>query len=106
MSRFVIAAFRPKAGMQQQLLAVAAKHWDVLRAWNLVTDRPRYAMQAADGTVLEVFEWSSAEAIEQAHHSPAVLALWKEFEAVCDYVPLAALAESQQPFSEFEALRL
>lgn len=104
MSRFVIAAFRPKAGMQPQLLAVVAKHWDVLRAQDLVTDRPRYAMQAADGTVLEVFEWRSAEAIERAHHSPVVLALWAEFEAVCDYVPLAALAEAGQPFSEFQPI--
>ena len=62
------------------------------------------SMQAADGTVLEVFEWRSPEAIEQAHHNPAVLALWAEFEAVCDYVPVAGVSESQQPFSEFQAL--
>lgn len=106
MGRFVIAAFRPKAGMQAQLRAVVRKHWDVLKDRGLVTDRPRYAMQAGDGTVLEVFEWRSAEAVEQAHHDPAVRALWAEFDAVCDYVPLAVLAEAQHPFSEFEPLPL
>ncbi len=66
MSRCVIAAFKPKPGMQHALLAVVEKHWRVLQAQGLVTDRPRYAMQAGDGTIVEVFEWRSAEAIEQA----------------------------------------
>lgn len=104
MSRFVIAAFKPKPGMQDSLLAVVEKHWRVLQAQGLVTDRPRYAMQAADGTIVEVFEWRSAEAVEQAHRNPAVLALWAEFEAACEYVPVSALAEAQHPFSEFQAL--
>ena len=60
-------------------------------------------MHAADGTVLEVFEWRSAEAIAQAHKSPAVQALWGEFASVCDYVPLASLAEAQQMFAEFNS---
>ncbi len=104
MSRFVIAAFKPKPGMQHALLAVVEKHWRVLQAQGLVTDRPRYAMQAGDGTIVEVFEWRSAEAVEQAHRNPAVLALWAEFETACEYVPVSALAEAQHPFSEFQAL--
>ena len=106
MGRFVIAAFKPKPAMQPQLLVVVEKHWRILHAQGLVTDRPRHAMQSADGTVIEVFEWRSPEAIEQAHHDPAVLALWAEFESVCDYVPISAVSESQQPFSEFQALPL
>jgi len=104
--RVVIAAFKPKPGQQAALHAVVAKHWRILQAEGLVTERPRSVMQAADGTVLEVFEWRSTEAIEQAHKNPAVLALWAEFEEACDYVPLAGLAEATHPFSEFEALAL
>jgi len=106
MGRFVIAAFKPRPGKQGELGTVVEKHWHVLRAGNLVTERPRYAMQAADGTIIEVFEWSSAEAIERAHHAPAVLALWAEFEAVCEYVPLSSLDEAKHPFSEFKPLPL
>jgi hypothetical protein len=106
MGRFVIAAFKPKTGKQEQLLAVVARHWGVLREQGLVTDRPRYAMQSSDGTVLEIFEWRSSEAIEIAHHNPAVQAMWAEFEAVCEYAPLNALSEALHPFSEFEALPL
>ncbi len=106
MGRFVIAAFKPKPGQQAQLMAVVEKHWRVLHAENLVTDSPRYAMQAEDGTVIEVFEWRSAEAIEQAHRNAAVLALWAEFDAACEYAPLAGLAEAQHPFAEFKSLGL
>ncbi len=104
MGRFVIAAFKPKPGMQRQLAAAVEKHWHVLQAEGLVTDRPRYAMQADDGTVVEVFEWRSPQAIEQAHHNPAVLALWTQFDAACEYVPLASLPEALHPFSEFKPL--
>jgi hypothetical protein len=41
MGRFVVAAFKPKTGRQEQLLAVFEKHWRVLQAQRLVTERPR-----------------------------------------------------------------
>jgi len=104
MGRFVIAAFKPKPGMQEQLAAAVEKHWRVLRTEDLVTDRPRYAMQSSDGTIVEIFEWRSPEAIERAHRTPAILALWAEFEAACEYIPLASLAEARHPFSEFDPL--
>lgn len=106
MGRFVIAAFRPKPGMQAQLLAVVAKHWQVLRAEDLVTDKPSHVMRATDGMIVEVFEWASAEAIERGHGNIAVQALWEEFAAVCDYVPVASLTECQHMFSEFDAVSL
>lgn len=101
MPRVVIAAFKPKVDKRDELLAIVEKHQRILSDQGLVTDRPRYVMEAADGTVLEVFEWKSPEAIEQAHHNPVVLALWQEFEAACEYVPLTSLDESRHPFSEF-----
>jgi hypothetical protein len=106
MGRFVIVAYKPKSGKAAELDAVVAKHLQVLAAERLVTDSPAYVMRSGDGTVVEVFEWRSAEAIARAHSTPSVLALWDEFAAVCDYVPLAALAESQQMFAEFESVVL
>jgi hypothetical protein len=82
------------------------KHLQVLHAEGLVTDRPAYVMRATDGTIREVFEWRSAEAIHQAHTNPAVQALWEEFGAACDYTTLANLAEAHQMFAEFEAVAL
>jgi hypothetical protein len=78
----------------------------VLRTEQLVTDKPAHVMRAGDGTIVEVFEWRSAESVQRAHSNPAVQALWAEFGATCDYTPLARLAESQQMFAEFDSVPL
>ena len=106
MGRTVIVAYRPKAGREGELMAAVRKHLAVLRRENLATDRPSQVMRAADGTVVEVFEWQSTEAIARAHANPEVQALWREFDEACDFVPLAALAEANQPFAEFDSLTL
>ena len=49
----------------------------------LVTDRPPYAMRAADGTIVEVFEWKSEEAIAGAHGNPQVQAMWGRYAEAC-----------------------
>jgi quinol monooxygenase YgiN len=102
-NHYCFVAFKPKPDKQEELAAVVAKHIHVLRSQNLVTDKAAYVMRAANGTVIEVFEWRSAEAIAEAHSNPAVQALWGEFAKVCDYVPLASLDEAGQMFAEFDA---
>jgi hypothetical protein len=104
--RFTIVAYTPKAGKEQQLVAAVRKHLSVLRAEQLVTDRPGYVMRAGNGTIVEVFEWRSAEAIKQAHTNPSVQSLWAEFGAACEYTPLDKLKESHDMFAEFDAVSL
>lgn len=106
MGRFVIVAYTPKAGMEKELLIAVGKHIKILRTEQLATDRPAYVMRAGDGSIVEVFEWRSAEAINQAHSNSAVQALWEEFGAVCEYTPLMNLTETHQLFSEFDAIEL
>jgi hypothetical protein len=104
MGRFVIVAYAPKPGREDALLAAVEKHLDVLAAEGLVTTRPASVMRAADGTVVEVFEWRSAKAIREAHENPAVQALWAEFEGACEYRPLSELPEARALFAEFDAV--
>ena len=106
MGRFVIVAYTPKPGKDQQLLAAVRKHLEVLQTQHLVTEKPAYVMRAGDGTIVEVFEWRSAKAVQEAHGNPAVQALWAEFGAACDYTPLSKLPEAQQMFAEFDAVQL
>ena len=75
MGRFVIVAYTPKPGKEEQLLAVVKKHLDVLAAENLITDRPGYVMRAVDVSIVEVFEWRSAAAIAQAHTNDEWIAI-------------------------------
>jgi len=106
MGRFVIVAYKPKPGCGPALLAAVSKHLQVLSAEGLVTPRPAHVMRGGDGTIVEVFEWTSQDAIARAHSNPAVGALWAEFAAACDYVPLSSLTESHNMFAEFESVDL
>lgn len=62
-------------------------------------------MRARDGTVLEIFEWRSQQAIDDAHGNPEVQNMWKRFQACCEYVPLAELSEAQELFAGFAPVR-
>lgn len=100
----VIVAYRPKAGHEEELLAVVRSRVPALRKEGLVTDRTPSIMRARDGTIIEVSEWKSREAIDEAHRNPNVLALWQKFFAVCDCVPLNTVAETAEMFAGFYAI--
>lgn len=104
MGKIAIACYRPKPGMNDRLIQLTREHVPRLRARGLATDRAPIAMVAADGTVIEVFEWVSDAAIASAHQDPEVQRMWQEYAQVCDYVTLDSLAEAQQMFAGFTAI--
>lgn len=104
MGRIVIVAYKPKPGKAEALKELTKTHVERLKMEGLVTDRAPVIMETADGTLIEVFEWLSAEAITQAHSHPAVHQMWAEYAAVCDYVPLDTLKEASNMFAEFNAV--
>jgi hypothetical protein len=77
-----------------------------LHSLGLATDRAPITMAAADGTILEVFEWASADAIQAAHKHPTVLKMWEAYGAVCDYVPLSQVPEASEMFSNFTPIEV
>ena len=104
MGSIAVACYRPRPGCEAALAELVRNHMPPLRAEGLVTERAPIAMCTADGTIVEIFEWVSREAIEGAHKNPVVLDLWKQFEAVCWYETPSNLAEFQNMFSHFEPL--
>lgn len=102
----VIAAYRPKEGKAAEVNALLKKHVPTLRRLELLTDRPELVLQAKNGTILEIFEWRSAEAAHQAHEHPAVAAVWEALGAVADFKTLGTLEEAGKPFAHFTPLEL
>jgi len=100
----VIVAYRPKPGKENELVDLVRSRVPTLRKGNLVTDRVPIIMRARDGTIIEVSEWKSQEAIDAAHKNPNVLAMWNKFFAICDCVPLNMLAEATEMFAAFEPI--
>jgi quinol monooxygenase YgiN len=99
-----IVAYRPKPGCEERLLEVVRTRVPTLRQEGLVTDRVPVMMHAKDGTIVEVSEWKSQQAIEEAHQNPRVLAMWDRFFALCDCVPLKTVPEAEMMFAGFEPI--
>jgi hypothetical protein len=104
MGRITIVAYKPKPGKAEELKELAKTHVTRLKKEGLVTDRQVVIMEAADGTIVEVFEWLSDEAIAQAHKNGEVQKMWGEYAQVCDYVPLNTLNETNTMFAGFVPL--
>lgn len=102
MPQYVIAAYRPKPGHEAALLGCVRDHHPILRKEGLVTGREVTVLRAPDGVIVEIFEWKSKEAVESAHHNPAVLALWKRFGDCSTFATLAELPGATTPFPHFE----
>jgi quinol monooxygenase YgiN len=100
----VIVAYRPKPGKEDELLELVRNRVPTLRKEGLVMDRAPTIMRARDGTIIEVSEWKSPEAIDAAHKNPNVLAMWNKFFAICECVPLDTLAEAKEMFAGFEPI--
>ena len=97
----VIAAYRPKPGKGDELLALVRRHHPTLVRLGLATARAPVVGTAKDGTVIEVFEWASDEAMRRAHDLPEVRAIWGPMEEAAEFASLASLAEAQHPFPHF-----
>jgi quinol monooxygenase YgiN len=100
----VIVAYRPKPGKDTELIDLVCSRAPTLRKEGLATDRAPVIMRARNGTIIEVSEWKSHEAIDAAHKNPNVLAMWNKFFAICDCVPLNTLAEAKEMFAGFEPI--
>ncbi|SEN53122.1 putative quinol monooxygenase [Paenibacillus sp. OV219] len=101
-----IATYRPHPGKEEQLKDIVRRHLPTLRAEGLITEMTPLHLQAEDGSILEIFEWASAEAKDAAHRSPAVREVWGVLMEVAEMTALASLAEAAQPFSNFRKLEL
>jgi hypothetical protein len=104
MGRVVIVAYRPKPGREADMLEEVRCHVPTLQREGFATDRKPVLMRAADGTIVEVFEWASDEAVARAHHDPIVQAMWGRFGEVCTCEKLTSLAETSDMFATFDAI--
>lgn len=102
----VIAAYRPKPGKDEELRRLMREHRRTLAEAHLVTSKQPLILRArSDGTLLEIFEWVSAKAADEAHRHASIREMWNKLAAVADFVALSDIAEAGKTFSHFEALQ-
>jgi hypothetical protein len=66
MGSISVACYKPRTGKEEALLELVRNHLPPLRAEGLVTDRIPIVMRTESGTIIEIFEWVSKEAIAGA----------------------------------------
>ncbi len=106
MGVMVIACYRPKPGEGEALMALMREHLPLLRAEGLVDGGPSLCGQAKDGTIVEVFQWKSKDAIDAAHGNERVLSMWERFGEICEFVTIGDVAEAKEMFSPFTPIEL
>ncbi len=99
MGQISIACYKAKPGKEAALEEIVRGHVQRLRDFGFATDRVPIIGRAQDGTIVEVFEWNSVEAIQQAHQHPGVHQMWAEFGDACDCVSFGSLPEAQDTFA-------
>lgn len=102
MAHTVIAVYRPHEGKAEELLELLKTHLPTLRSEGLATDTESVVLRASDGSLLEIFDWVSGDAMESAHTNEKVQGMWERFARVCDYATLDSLAEAEKVFAHFE----
>lgn len=99
-----IVAYRAKPGQEVELQRELEGRLPLLRRLGLATQRPEILMRSRSGALVQVSEWASQEAIDTAHKTPEVLAMWERFGACCEFGPLSALPECGEMFATFRAV--
>jgi hypothetical protein len=104
--QIVIAIYLPRDGSDSELRTLIAEHAPTLRRLGLLTDRAPVVLRSANGSYIEIFEWTSGEAADRAHDHPEVARMWEAIAKIADFKPLASLPEAAEAFSHFEPLAL
>jgi hypothetical protein len=83
----LISQYLVKADKLETFVRLMQSHYPTLRELGLATDRsPQFFVEDVEpgqpAMVVEIFEWSSAEAVGNAHTHPAVSRVWEQIAEV------------------------
>lgn len=95
----MMCVYRPKKGRERAFLALLRKHWPHLRKLGLATRRKPKVWKGSDDsgrvTFFELIEWRDKHAVDEAHGTPEVFAVWGPMGELVDemkFYPVGELA--------------
>jgi quinol monooxygenase YgiN len=101
MGIIVIAHYKPNDGSKDAFIELIREHQVALRDEGLITARDIIEMEAADGTLLELFEWKSEEASRSAHTNDQIQSIWARMGEIGSFPMAKDVAEYNSPFAHF-----
>lgn len=98
--RLAIIAWRPHYGRESNLVALLDQRLSCLRDLGLATQREAVLGRTDSNEVIEIFEWSSSDAIALAQSHPAALRIMRRIVKVAELVVPADLPAARELFFE------
>ena len=100
----VFALYKPHQNKENELKMLILKHVPILKSNKLIERNP-VLVQSKNGIYIEIFEWKSNDAVEEAHENHEVQKLWDKMEKVCDFTNLESIEEVREYFPQFKPIK-
>jgi hypothetical protein len=100
-TELALAAYRPRPGQDDALVRLLHDDVATLRRRGHVTSRPAPLIRTGGGELLVVLEWSSENAVGDAHEDPEVLEVWRRKDELAEYIGPRELAGTELPFARW-----
>lgn len=104
----VMAVYRVAVSKQTEMLRVIREKREYFSRVGYMTSRIPTLVRSPKNPefMIDIFEWSSEDAIEKAHADPVVRRLWSRMEElwIDGGLGLEKLPESEEAFAGFEAV--
>lgn len=86
--KVVMAAYRARHGRFEELCSIVKEKRDFMVGAGYYTERAPYLLVSEEDPdlLIEIFEWKSLEAIDNAHKDPSVHEIWGRMDGICSEV--------------------
>ena len=102
MSTSIIVGYRPFPGRTDLVVSILLEIYEAMQRAGLITARRPWIMRSEDGNVVAAFEMTDQYSFAASEKLRDVSVLRARLMGVAERLPLASLAESGQPYAEFE----
>lgn len=101
-----VVVYSPRQDREIELRNLLAQHADVLESEGLLGERSPAYFVTPKGMIVEIFDWKSEKAGEDAHSRAAIQTLWNRLGEASEFVSLGQLDIASQLFASMERIEL
>jgi len=101
-STSIIVGYRPFPGRTDLVVSILLEIYEAMQRAGLITARRPWIMRSEDGNIVAAFEMTDQYSFSASEKLREVSVLRARLMGVAERLPLASLAESEQPYAEFE----
>ena len=98
MRKVTFIVLKPRPGKTEELIALLKRSNMILQQLNIALQKDQILAMSSNGTIIQIFEWTSERSLELATEHEEVRELWAEAEKLSDFQKPSSLQEFQEMF--------